>query len=66
LGEAFATTVFLGEGFGVDFDLVFGTGLGVTFTFGVETGLGVDVGFGDGAGVVAGSWMSLFAEVRTG
>jgi hypothetical protein len=66
LGEALATTVFLGEGFGVDFDLGFGAGLGVTFTFGVGTGLAVDVGFGDGAGVAAGSWISLFTEVKTG
>ena len=56
-GEAFATTVFLGVGFGIGFGVTFGFGVGVTLGFAGA----VAVGFG----VAVGNSISLFAVVTT-
>jgi len=58
LGEAFATTVFLGVGFGLGLGVAFGFGVGLVVGFGV--GVDVAVGFG------VGNSISLFAAATRG
>jgi hypothetical protein len=55
-GEAFATSVFLGVGFGID----------LVLSAGVTLGFGGGVAVGVGFGVVVGNSISLFAVVTTG
>jgi len=59
LGEAFATSVFLGLGFGIGFGVVFALDAGVALGF---AGVAVAVGFG----VADDNSISLFAVVTTG
>jgi len=59
IGEAFATSVFLGVGFGIGFGVVFALDAGVGLGF---AGVAVAVGFG----VAVGISISLFAVVTTG
>ena len=59
LGEAFATSAFLGVGFGIGFGVVLALNAGVALGFG---GIAVAVGFG----VAVGISISLLAVVTTG
>ena len=59
LGEAFATSVFLGAGFGIGFGVIFALNTGVALGL---AGIAVAVGFG----VAVGISISLFAVVTTG
>jgi hypothetical protein len=56
LGDAFANSVFFGDGFGIGFGVVFGFGVSVAVGLGVDT----PVGAGDGNSI------SLFAVITAG
>jgi len=64
IGEDFASTVFLGGGFGVGLGVCFGVGFGVAFAFGVGLAVGLRAGVDVAVAFGVGNWISLFAAVR--